>query len=104
MASMKDVVRLYQLEQQITVAKKHGNYSKALQMYNEIIQIKQNISSALGVAKSYAEQGELLAECGDRKGAIVLYQQAALIAERSKNPEFLSVINYQIEKLHSFEN
>ena len=98
---MKEVVRLFQLEQEIIKAKNQGNMALALRNYNEILQIKQNISNSLGIAKSYAEKGMLLNEIGEKNLALISYQKAAKIAENSKNPEFLGIINEHINLIQS---
>lgn len=99
MSSMREVVKLFQLEQAINLAKKNGNWVKALQLYNEIIAIKQVISNRLGLAKTYMEQGELLHIVGDKQHALQSYQKAAEIAKTAKNPEFIQIIDHQINQL-----
>ena len=98
-SSMKEVVRLFQLEQNIIPAKKEGNLSHALGMYNEILQIKQTISNRLGLAKSYVERGELLENYGDRNSALESYLVAAEIAKNSNNPNFLAIVDSQIKRI-----
>lgn len=99
MASMQDIVRLYQLEQKIILAKKHGNLSIVLSFYNEILQIKNEISNRLGLAKTYADIAEMLNKYGDPKGALKSYLCAAEIAQNSKNIEFNNLIHEKITKL-----
>ena len=101
MPSMVDVVRLFQLEQKIIIAKNQGNLTLALKFYNEIFSIKQEISNFLGLAKSYAEKGYLLSQFGEKNEALQSYQKAAEIAQNSKNPEFLAIITQQISVLKS---
>ena len=96
MATMRILVNLYQLEQQIIQAKNKGNLIHALGLYNELIEIKQQISNRLGIAKTYAEQGALFAVYGDQKEALNSFLKASEIAQKSKNPEFLNIINEQI--------
>ena len=100
MSSMKEVVRLYQLEQTLNKAKESENLLLSLKLYNEILQIKQKISNRLGLAKSYAERGFLLKQYGRYEEALQSYLQAAEIAQNSNNPDFISILNSEIAKLY----
>lgn len=103
MAFMREIVKLFQLEQDIARAKETGNFSLALKKYNEIISIKEKISNKLGLAKTFAEKGHLLNQIGYGNEAYSYFVQALELAKDSKNIDFLNLISHQIDEIFNKE-
>ena len=98
---MREIVKLFQLEQEIARAKDMGNVVLALKKYNEIILIKERISNKLGLAKTFAEKGYLLNEIGYNKEAYSYFIQALELAKDSKNLDFINLLSNQIHEIFS---
>lgn len=97
---MKPVLDLFRLEQEIQRAKLRGNLALAIQLYDQIIAIKQQLpNNKLGLAKSIAEKGFTLEQCGFHREALRSYQAASEIAQGSPNIDFCRTIETHIQTL-----
>ena len=104
MKEMKHVIELYRLVQNLEEAKRWENYALALEIYNRIIVMKQQISNRFGVAKSMAEKANLLERLGFPQKALDLYVDASKVIENTSNREFSGIIFHRIEQLNSVMN
>ena len=93
LSPMKKIVNLFKLEQEIHKAKFQGQYNLALSLYNQVIAIKQELPNKLGLAKTIAEKGFLLEQCGYHQDALSTYNIATNIAQGSPNLHFLEIID-----------
>ncbi len=93
LSPMKKIVNLFKLEQEIQKAKFQGQFNLALNLYNQVIAIKQELPNKLGLAKTIAEKGFLLEQCGYHQDALSTYNIATNIAQGSPNLHFLETIN-----------
>lgn len=100
MKEMKDIIELYRLAQNLEQAKKKGNYSLALEIYNKIIEKKLQLSNRFGIAKSIAEKANLLELMGFYQKALEEYLQAFSFVENSENKEFSAIIDQKIAELN----
>ena len=101
LSPMKKIVNLFKLEQEIQKAKLQGQYNLALNLYNQVIAIKQELPNKLGLAKTIAEKGFLLEQCGYQQDALRTYNIAANIAQGTPNLHFLETIDDRIKILTS---
>ena len=101
LSPMKKIVNLFKLEQEIHKAKFQGQYNLALSLFNQVIAIKQELPNKLGLAKTIAEKGFLLEQCGYQQDALRTYNIAANIAQGSPNLHFLQTIDQRIKILKS---
>ena len=99
LSPMKKIVNLFKLEQEIHKAKFQGQYNLALSLFNQVIAIKQQLPNKLGFAKTIAEKGFLLEQCGYQQDALHTYNIAANIAQGSPNLHFLETIDDRIKIL-----
>ena len=99
LSPMKKIVNLFKLEQEIHKAKFQGQYNLALSLFNQVIAIKQELPNKLGLAKTIAEKGFLLEQCGYQQDALRTYNIAANIAQGSPNLHFLQTIDQRIKIL-----
>ncbi|MCF2139064.1 MAG: hypothetical protein K9W44_03310 [Candidatus Lokiarchaeota archaeon] len=97
---MKDIIELYKLAQNLEIAKKNENYPLALEIYNQIIKLKLQLSNRFGIAKSMAEKANLLEHLGFHQKALEEYLQAFRFVEDSNNREFSSIIDQKIVELN----
>ncbi|MHA1519052.1 MAG: hypothetical protein ACTSRK_02605 [Promethearchaeota archaeon] len=101
---MKNVIDLYRLVQNLEEAKRRENYTLALEIYNRIIFMKQNISNRFGVAKSMAEKANLLERLGFPQKALELYVDASKVIGNTSNHEFSGIIFNRISQLNNLVN
>lgn len=102
MKEMKSIIELYKLSQTLEIAKRQGNYSLALEMYNKIIKLKLEISNRFGIAKSIAEKANLLENLGLHQKALEEYWQAEKIIQNTNNQEFSKIIFQKIDELNMY--
>ncbi len=100
MKEMKHVIELYRLVQNLEEAKRRENYALAIDIYNHIIVLKQQISNRFGVAKSMAEKANLLERMGFPQKALELYVGASKVIENTSNREFSGIIFHRIDQLN----
>jgi tetratricopeptide (TPR) repeat protein len=96
---MKPIVELFRLESAIQQYKARGQFELALQFYDKIIQIKQDLSNKLGLAKTIAEKAYLLEQMGFRNEAVQNYQYAWQIAGNTPCEDFVASIQQRLNFL-----
>jgi len=101
MADMSEVITLFRIEQEIKRALSEARFETALQLYNQAIIIKTKISNTLGLAKTIAEKGYLLEQHGFSQEALLEYQRAFQMVEKSPNRQFVDIIHQRMTGLSS---
>ena len=96
---MKPIVELFRLESSIQQLKAKGQYELALQYFDQIIQIKQNLPNRLGLARTVVEKAYLLEQLGFRQDALQNYQYAWQLAENTIHTDLLQNIADRIGML-----
>ncbi len=96
---MQKIIELYKLEQKISQAKSHNDLSTALELYNRVIQIKQDVSNRLGIARNCAEKGFLLEKEGYISEAVKMFELATQIAGDSPNQQFLEILQHKLDEI-----
>jgi tetratricopeptide (TPR) repeat protein len=96
---MKSLVDLFRLEQEIQRAKLQNQNQYALQLYDQVINLKSQLPNRFGLAKTVAEKAFLLEQCGYYREALQSFQIAANITKSSPNQEFSRYISQQIDTL-----
>jgi tetratricopeptide (TPR) repeat protein len=98
---MNNLVYLFRLEQDIQRAKLEGNYQFAIQIYDEIISIKQNLPNKMGLVKSITQKAFLLEQLGFPQDALHSYYSAVEIAKISPNKQYVNEIVSHINRITS---
>ena len=96
---MQKIIELYKLEQQIHQAKNQNDLPTALELYNRVIQIKQEVSNRLGIARTCAEKGFLLEKSGYITEAVKMFKFAAQIAGDSPNQQFVEILQQKLDEI-----
>jgi tetratricopeptide (TPR) repeat protein len=96
---MKPIIELFRLESTITQLKNQGQFELALQYYDQVIQLKQNLPNRMGLAKTAAEKAYLLEQLGYRQDALQYYQYASTLVQNSPNQEFVRNLTERIDWL-----
>ena len=99
---MKALLDLYKLEQMTQRAKIQGDYQQSLQLYDQIIALKQNLPNRLGLAKSMADKAFLLEQMGYPRDALQVYSSTAQLIHKSPNRQFKEIIDQRINHLSQF--
>ena len=100
---MQPIVNLFRMELEIQRAKAQNQWALVLQLYDQIIAIKQQSHNKLGLAKSIAEKAFVLEQLGHAQEAIESYHIAENVANGTPNVEFLHTISDRIHAIQYFQ-
>ena len=100
---MQPLVNLFRMELEIQRAKAQNQWTLVLELYDQIIKIKEHCHNKLGLAKSIAEKAFVLEQLGYTHQALENYHLAENVANGTPNVNFLDTISNRINSIRYFK-
>lgn len=101
---MQPLVNLFRMELEIQRAKAQNQWTLVLQLYDQIITIKEQCRNKLGLAKTIAEKAFVLEQLGHSHEALQNYHLAENVANGTPNVEFLHTIADRIDAMQYYKS
>lgn len=101
---MQPLVNLFRMELEIQRAKAQNQWTYVLELYDQVILIKEQCHNKLGLAKSIAEKAFVLEQLGYSSQALENYHLAEKVANGTPNREFLDTISNRINAMQYFKS